>query len=445
MSPLLAFLLGALVVALICVPWGIRELRRRRLAEQQRSCAQQSADKSSNLLEAAPDGFFLWDVPGDYSQCSRRLAVLLELPTGTDSSLADILDRFEGDSAKQLKRAIEALREQGMPFDLTLLLKSNRQILAFGLRTGTSDGRPLADVLWMRAKPELITAPAPKIETEAPIEADAEIAGPIEKPSDVAPAEVIQAVLDDNDMVAVLNSLSTPLAIFGADARLEHFNDAYANFWELPADWLDTHPTLNQVLDAIRERRLLPEVANFVTYKAEQRALFGTLSGPKEILIHQPNGATIKSTINPTDVGGLVFAFEDVTDHLALERSVNTLVAVQRETLDHLHEGIAVFGGDGRLKFFNPVFSSLWKFSSGQVASGELQTGMHIAEIIDDLQPEFGKRQPRTSGKRRANCSPIKSLTEIKTNSPKRRQNPRFHQSAASRRCCPSKLCRCIR
>ena len=33
-----------------------------------------------------------------------------------------------------------------------------------------------------------------------------------------------------------------------------------------------------------------------------------------------------------------------MTDRLSLERSYNTLIAVQRETLDHLYEGVAVIG-----------------------------------------------------------------------------------------------------
>ena len=35
--------------------------------------------------------------------------------------------------------------------------------------------------------------------------------------------------------------------------------------------------------------------------------------------------------------------------------------AVQRETLENLNEGVAVFGSDGRLKLFNPVYARLWR------------------------------------------------------------------------------------
>jgi PAS domain-containing protein len=36
---------------------------------------------------------------------------------------------------------------------------------------------------------------------------------------------------------------------------------------------------------------------------------------------------------------------------------------VQKETLDNLAEGVAVYGGDGRLKLWNPSFAELWDFN----------------------------------------------------------------------------------
>ena len=48
--------------------------------------------------------------------------------------------------------------------------------------------------------------------------------------------------------------------------------------------------------------------------------------------------APCASSISPHPFGGLTFVYEDVTDKLALERSYNTLIEVQRETLDNLYE-----------------------------------------------------------------------------------------------------------
>jgi signal transduction histidine kinase len=73
-----------------------------------------------------------------------------------------------------------------------------------------------------------------------------------------------------------------------------------------------------------------------------------------------------------------------VSNRLALERSYNTLIAVQRETLDHLHEGIAVYGEDGRLKLSNPVYLSLWNIDKTLAAQEP-----HIGEILEQCKPLY--------------------------------------------------------
>ena len=81
-----------------------------------------------------------------------------------------------------------------------------------------------------------------------------------------------------------------------------------------------------------------------------------------------PDGRTIRQTVSPHPQGGLLFAFDDVSDRVAVERSYNTLIAVQRETLDSLGEAIAAFTGDGRLQISNPAFARLWKLDDAFLA-----------------------------------------------------------------------------
>ena len=52
--------------------------------------------------------------------------------------------------------------------------------------------------------------------------------------------------------------------------------------------------------------------------------------------------------------------------------------AVQRETLDNLNEGVAVFGSDGRLKLFNPVYARLWELDPGLLGEDP-----HVSQVID--------------------------------------------------------------
>ena len=75
--------------------------------------------------------------------------------------------------------------------------------------------------------------------------------------------------------------------------------------------------------------------------------------------------------------GGVTYLLDDETERLALESRYNALIDVQRETLDSLKEGVAVFGTDGRLKLFNSAFAQIWKLSGAA-----LDEAPHIDEFI---------------------------------------------------------------
>ena len=180
---------------------------------------------------------------------------------------------------------------------------------------------------------------------------------------------------------AVLENLKTAVAIFNADTRLEFFNQAYADLWQLDQDWLETNPGYGEILERLREQRSLPELTNFRDFKIRQIEQFETLTDAREDQMHLPDGRTVRSTINRGAKGGLVFVFENVSDQLEMERSVKSLDAVQREAFDNLHEGIAVFGSDGRLKLSNPVFASLWALDDGA-----LDEAFHLNNFVDHMR-----------------------------------------------------------
>lgn len=196
--------------------------------------------------------------------------------------------------------------------------------------------------------------------TEAPLASG----GLMSMALDHTAVEALQADLARHVAAAaeVLETLGTAIAIYGPDRRLKLANRAFANLWRLDADWLQTEPTLQEVLEALREGRRLPEYADFPEFKRAQVNLFQMLTETREELLHLPDESTLRMVVTPHPFGGLMFTWEDVTDKLALERSFNTLSAVQRETLDNLHEGVAVIGGDGRLKLYNPAYCRIWSF-----------------------------------------------------------------------------------
>ncbi len=186
----------------------------------------------------------------------------------------------------------------------------------------------------------------------------------------------------------VLERLGSAIAIFGSDTRLKFFNHAYVQLWDLEETWLAGEPTLGEVLEALRERRRLPEVVDFQAFKREQLKLFTSLIEPVEELFYRPDDTTIRQVMSPHPFGGLIFTFEDVTDRLALERSYDTLSAVQEATINNLYDGVAVFGSDGRLQLSNPAFARLWDLTPEDLAEAP-----HVSVLIEKTKRFFNLRE----------------------------------------------------
>ncbi len=191
----------------------------------------------------------------------------------------------------------------------------------------------------------------------------------------------------------VLEQLKSAIAIFGADKRLTFYNQAHVSLWGFDETWLDSRPGYDEVLEDLRLRRKSPEQANFLSYKKAQLARFTDLLAPMEELLHLPDGTTIRQVVTPHPFGGLLFVTEDVTSSLALEASYNTLIEVQRESLNNLAEGVAVYGSDGRLRLWNPAFRTIWHLDAD-----ELEGRPHVSKLIDRMRRLHGDGAPDEDG-----------------------------------------------
>ena len=125
--------------------------------------------------------------------------------------------------------------------------------------------------------------------------------------------------------------MCTAIAIFDANQRLDFANNAYADLFGIDSVWLADRPVFGDILDRQREVRTLPEVADFRVFKAELAAHFADLKNPLSELMHLPDGRTLRQSISPQGDGGIIFAFDDVSQQLGLERSMKEAGAVQRE------------------------------------------------------------------------------------------------------------------
>jgi len=186
---------------------------------------------------------------------------------------------------------------------------------------------------------------------------------------------------------STLDKLDTAIAIFGPDQRLRFHNAAYAALWPLDPKWLDSHPTDGEILDRLRSLRSIPEQANYREWRAKQLQAYTTLE-MRESWWYLPDGRSLHVVCEQHPFGGVTYLYENATDEIRLESRYNELITVQRETLDNLEEGVALFGSDGRLKLFNPAFGQYWGFHVDMLSK---------EPHIDDLAARGGQNEAAAS------------------------------------------------
>ena len=184
----------------------------------------------------------------------------------------------------------------------------------------------------------------------------------------------------------ILGSLGTAFAVFSQNMVLNFYNSSFAELWHLDTKVLDQKPNYSAFLDMIRENRLLPEVPDYKAFRAEEQKAFNTIMEPINDLLHLPNGKTLRRIRAPYPMGGIVFAYEDISDRLAATSAYNALMTVQNEMLANLFDAVLVFGANGRLSFFNNAYLTLWNADKKFLANEP-----SFEEVLDSQRAFFAK------------------------------------------------------
>ena len=333
--------------------------REQRREAQLRESAETERDRLLGVLDRLPYPIWLRGPRGDIAWCNRLYADLL----GTTPATV---------VAERRELALKpARRNAGKP------------VLPLG-------GRALAELAREQGGPAIVQAHIIAAGqrrllqiSETPLGLDGNTLGLAQ---DITREEELEAELH-RYMAAnteLLEQLGTAIAIFDGGQRLAFYNSAFAQLWKLDDNYLNGKPKLGDLMEKLRETRLLPEQADFRKYKQSWLALFTGLLQPHEEMLYLPSGSALRMLVVPHSMGGLMMTFEDVTSRLELESSYNTLIAVQRETLDNLAEGVAVFSGDGRLRLSNPSFAKLWELNPE-----DLEGGPHIMRLSEKMKGSF--------------------------------------------------------
>ncbi len=186
---------------------------------------------------------------------------------------------------------------------------------------------------------------------------------------DVTELEEIREALKRNVEAhdETLNHIADAVAIFSQTKKLMFHNTAFAEMWGLEPAWLAERPSHGEVLDRLRQRRRLPETADYTKWKAAELDRYEQLESTPDDLWSLPDGRTLRVVRQPHPMGGVVLLFSDITGELKLKAQYNALIQVQQATLDKLNDAVAVFGSDGRLRLHNEAFERFWNVTAPQL------------------------------------------------------------------------------
>jgi signal transduction histidine kinase len=176
-----------------------------------------------------------------------------------------------------------------------------------------------------------------------------------------------------------LNHIGEAVAVFDRAKKLMFHNTAFAELWGLEPAWLAERPSHGEVLDRLRQRRRLPETADYAKWKAAELGRYEETGPAPDEMWSLPDARTLKVVRQPHPLGGILLLFSDITDELKLKAQYNAQIQVQQATLDKLSDAVVVFGADGRLRLYNEAFTEFWHTTPIQMqAAGDFESVVEL-------------------------------------------------------------------
>jgi signal transduction histidine kinase len=278
---------------------------------------------------------------------------------------------LDAPSVNELDGAIEGLAERGEAFNLMLTTLRDRYVEIDGRAAGRTIVLKVRDLVGQRLEAAELASKHRRLEEQV-----ASLRRLLDAQATVAERSRTETKPSLDARFRSFDRLATAFAVFDGSQRLTHFNQAYVELWQLDPKWLATHPRDGEILDRLRQARRLPEKADYREWKKSWLSAYGT-NAQIEDQWHLPDGRTLHVIADSEGEAGTTFLYENVTERIGLESRYNALIQVQRETIETLREGVAVFAPNGRLRLYNESFAAIWRLNPLQL-DGE----PHIEEII---------------------------------------------------------------
>ena len=151
------------------------------------------------------------------------------------------------------------------------------------------------------------------------------------------------------------------LAIFDRQRNLQLFNPALLDLIGLAPDFLSMRPSLANVLDAMRDKNMIPEPKDYRGWRKMMTEMEkAAASGLYEEIWSLPSGQTYRVIGRPHPNGALALMFEDVSTEMSRTRRYRADLELGQSVIDEVPDAIAVFSQSGQLVLSNLAYSDLW-------------------------------------------------------------------------------------
>ena len=304
-------------------------------------------ERCTEVLFAAKDGYFCFVYPDQKvkdpqkeikEKCSRRLAVMLGIKSGTAASFTEILEVFYKEDAKILKKYVNLLQQEGKPFEDMLRLKGNdRDICVYGNRINGADNNLYCDIVWFR-----------------------DVSRETAKIRDLAQEK--KSVQDNLDKLEqMIDGVDYPIWLRNENLQLLAINKKYMDFVPIKnkSEIISGHVEISNN----KGEKIAEEVAESAQKSKKMQ---------KKKLNIVRNGELLNFELreNPYYIGDSLDKIGTVgylVDNTALEKAKRSFKVNQNnhlEILGALGTAFAIFDNRSKLYFYNTSFKNLWNLDA---------------------------------------------------------------------------------
>ena len=304
-------------------------------------------ERCTEVLFAAKDGYFCFVYPDQKvkdpqkeikEKCSRRLAVMLGIKSGTAASFTEILEVFYKEDAKILKKYVNLLQQEGKPFEDMLRLKGNdRDICVYGNRINGADNNLYCDIVWFR-----------------------DVSRETAKIRDLAQEK--KSVQDNLDKLEqMIDGVDYPIWLRNENLQLLAINKKYMDFVPIKnkSEIISSHVEISNN----KGEKIAEEVAESAQKSKKMQ---------KKKLNIVRNGELLNFELreNPYYIGDSLDKIGTVgylVDNTALEKAKRGFKVNQNnhlEILGALGTAFAIFDNRSKLYFYNTSFKNLWNLDA---------------------------------------------------------------------------------